>query len=112
MTTPPYAPISTGSNLEVISFELRDPVTGIREDLTDATVTVLIKDERTQETIVTAGVGSVNSLITSRVEYVLADADVAKITYETIWLVEWTIALDGKTFRSPEPIRLPVHPRL
>lgn len=113
MTTPPYAPISTGSNLDVISFEIRDPVTGIREDLTGATVTVTIKDEHTREAIVASGAGTVNSLITSRVQYVLADADVAKITYETTWLVEWkVVAIGGRTFRSPEPIRLPVRPRL
>lgn len=112
MTTPPYAPISTGSNLDVISYEHRNPVTGIKEVLTGATVTVLIKDERTLETIVAAGSGTVNSLNTSRVDYVLADADVAKITYETTWLVEWKIVLTGKTFRSPETIRLPVRPKL
>lgn len=112
MTTSPYAPISTGSNLDVISFDVRDPVTGIRENLTGATVTVLIKDEHTRETIVAAGAGTVNSLITSRIQYVLANVDVAKITYETTWLVEWTVVLSGKTFRSPEPIRLPVRPRL
>lgn len=113
MPTPPYAPISTGSNLSVLSYDVRDPVTGIREDLSDATVTVLIKDEHTREVIVAAGVGSVNSLITSRIEYLLADVDVAKITYETTWLVEWTVVTeDDRTWRSPEPIRLPVRPKL
>lgn len=113
MTTPPYAPISTGSTLDAISFDVRDPVTGIREDMTGATVTVLLKDEHTREVIVAAGAGTVNTLITSRVQYVLADVDVAKITYETTWLVEWKIvAIGGRTFRSPEPIRLPVRPKL
>lgn len=78
MTQPPYAEISTGSNLAQLSFEYRDASTGLKADLTGATVVVTIKDERTQETIVAAGAGTVNTLNTSRADYVLADADVAK----------------------------------
>lgn len=109
----PYAPISTGSNLAKIALEYRDAETGLRVDLTDATVTVTVKDERTGETVIASGAGVVNTLDTSLVEYTFSDVDVAKITYETTWLVEWMIVADGGgTFRSPEPHRLPVRPKL
>lgn len=106
-----YAPISANSNLVPITFELRDQRTGVRMDLTGATVTVNVKDEHTQEVIVASGSGTVDTLNTALVSYSFADGEVAKITYETTWLVEWTIVLSSKTYRS-EAIRLPVRPRL
>jgi len=98
---------TTGSNLEPITFELRDQRTGTRMDLTGATVTVKVTDEHTQEVIVAGGSGAVDTANTALVSYSFSDAEVAKITYETTWLVEWTIVLSGKTYRS-EQIRLPV----
>jgi hypothetical protein len=113
VTTPPYAPISTGSNLSPITFELRDPSTGLKVVLTGATVTVRVTDERTAEVIVAAGSGTVDTGNTSLVSYAFLDAEVAKIAYETTWLVEWKIVdTGGKVFRSPEPIRLPVRRNL
>lgn len=105
--------ITTGSNFAPLSLLLKDGVTGLPVNLTGATVSVVVKDEQTGMTIVAAGAGSVNGANPTLVEFYFADVDVAKITRVATWLVEWTIvAANGRTYRTPEPLRLPVRPRL
>lgn len=109
MSARQYAAITTGSNLTPLTHEVRDRF-GTAIDFTGATITVLVKDELTGETIVAAGAGAV-SAYPRQVEFSFADVDVAKITYATTWLVEWTIVLAGKTYRSAQ-YKLPVRPKL
>ena len=108
-----YNTITTGSNFAPLSLLVKDGITGLPVNFTDADVLVVVKDEQTGEAIVAAGVGSVNGSNPTLVEFYFADEDVAKITRITTWLVEWTIvAANGRTYRTPEPLRLPVRPRL
>lgn len=108
-----YNTITTGSNFAPLSLLVKDGITGLPVNFTGATVTVVVKDEQTGETIVAAGSGAVNSANPTLVEFYFADEDVAKITRVTTWQVEWTIeAASGRTYVTPEPIRLPVRPRL
>jgi hypothetical protein len=108
-----YNAITTDSNFAPISLELRDGRTGQSVNLTGATISVTVRDELTLETIVEDSAGSVNTANPAIVEFYFALQDVAKITRPSTWLVEWkVIAANARVYRTPEPMRLPVRPKL
>lgn len=108
-----YNAIATGSNFAPISFELRDGRTGQSITLTGSTVAVTVRDEQTGELILDSAEGAINSINPAIAEFYFADVDVAKITIESTWLVEWKItAANTRVFRNPVPCRLPVRLKL
>lgn len=107
-----YQPIVAGSRLRALPIILRDAITGEYLDMTGATVTITIIDETTNETVVADGAAEQNASNPYLIEYHLKPQEVAKITRQSTWLMEWTITDGaGRTHHHPTLCRATVRPR-
>jgi len=103
-----YRAIVTDSNLEPITLDVRRG--GAPVDLTIFTGTITIRDERSAALIAENLPVALNA--NGRAEYYFTAEQVALITKDSVWLVEWKIvAPDGKAHRLYKA-RLPVRVKL
>lgn len=104
-----YAPIVAGSTYAPLTIELRDARTGRYLDLTGASITITVIDERTGEVIVEAGEAEQNDDNPYWVEYFLTDLQAAKIIAPSTWIAQWSLtAGNGRKHLVPVVCRIPV----
>ena len=105
-----YAPIVAGSTYVPLTIELRDGRTGQYLDLTGATVTITVIDERTNEVIVESGEAAPNETNPYWIEYFFTEPQAAKITAPTTWMAQWTLTIGDRKHIVPTICRVAVFP--
>lgn len=106
-----YPAIATNSNYHAIALEVVR--NGVAMPALGSVVTVTVKDRDTHEVIVPEDtVVGPKPGIEGRWEYFFSPEQVALITKHAVWLVEWKLVYGQYTWRSPEPVLLPVRKKI